>query len=75
MKKTVYVVTSYRWGNREDHSYILGVFSKKAQAIKCADSHVMYRGGKYYPEVDAVTLDSFSNDDDDYSKTIYKTKK
>lgn len=72
--QTVYVVIAYRWGQRENHSYTLGVFNKKAQAIKCADSHTEYRGGKYGCAVESCTLNSFTNDDDDYIKEVYKTK-
>jgi hypothetical protein len=75
MKPTIYIVTSYRWGNHQDHSYPIGAFTKKAQAIKAADSHAEYRGGKYECEVDEVTADQFDNGVDEYTKTIYKTKK
>ena len=34
-----------RWGERENHSYIVGVFSKKYAAIKCAQEEELYRGG------------------------------
>jgi hypothetical protein len=42
----------YRWGNREAHSYVLGVYTKKALAIKNADEERMSRGwNKYIPEI------------------------
>ena len=51
-KEINYVVTAYRWGCDDDHSYVLGVFSKKHKAIQVADSHRDYRGGKYACVVD-----------------------
>jgi hypothetical protein len=51
MKPEVYTVQACRWGNRENHSYIVGVYPKKAQAIKAAESEEEYRGGKYACEV------------------------
>lgn len=32
-KKILYVVTMYKFGERDLHSYIMGVFSKKPKAI------------------------------------------
>jgi len=29
MIKPIYVVTMYRYGNRENHSYVLGAYYKK----------------------------------------------
>lgn len=74
MKSEIYIVTAYRWGDQSDHSYNLGVFTKKAQAIKCAESHAQYRGGKYACVVDACTVDTFDNDNTEYTKEIYRAK-
>lgn len=74
MKTIIYVVTAYRYGNREKHSYVIGAFSKKAAAIKAAESHTDYRGGKYSCHVEELTLDYFSNEDNEHSETIHKTK-
>ena len=74
MKPQIYIVTAYRWGDQSDHSYPLGVFMKKAQAIKCADAHAQYRGGKYACVVDQCILDTFDNDHDYYTKEIYRAK-
>jgi hypothetical protein len=56
-KGKLYVVTMYRWGDREKHSYVLGVFSKKHRAIQEGDAETEWRGGKYYPEVLETTPD------------------
>ena len=48
----VYTVTMYRWGSREDHSYVFGVYDDEMLALKAAEKEQMYRGGnKYFPEV------------------------
>lgn len=73
MTKTVYIVTSYRFGERSDHSYVIGAFDKKAKAIKCAEEHTTYRGGKYLCSVDECTLNHYDNEDDNYTNEIYRT--
>jgi len=70
----IYIVTAYKWGQREAHSYNIGVFTKKAQAIKCAESHAGYRGGKYACVVDKCILNHFDNEDDEYTTEIYRAK-
>lgn len=72
--KEIYIVTAYRWGERENHSYVLGAFFKKHSAIKCADEHTKYRGGKYACSVEMAIEGKFDNDSDNYTKEIYKTK-
>ena len=48
----LYVVTMYRFADREKHSYVLGVFDDEMLALKEAEKEQIYRGGnKYYPEV------------------------
>ena len=59
MNKIVYVVTAYRWGERANHSYVVGVCSKKEAAIKMALFERRYRGGKYECEVLETTLNKF----------------
>lgn len=56
-KKEVYVVTMYRWANRENHSYVLGVWNKKFQAMKAATEEEQRRGGKYTAEIIEANLD------------------
>lgn len=51
MNVEIYSVTAYRWGDREMHSYIVGLFSKKYAALKSAEFEEEYRGGKYLCEV------------------------
>lgn len=73
--KNYYVVTAYRWGDRNNHSYVIGVFGGKAKAIKAADAHAEYRGGKYECMVDKCIKDHYENDDNFYSEMIYTTVK
>jgi hypothetical protein len=58
MSKTVYTVHAYRWGDRECHSYTVGVYSTENSAMKAADIEEGYRGGKYTCEVLEWMLDS-----------------
>lgn len=55
--KKVYVVTMYRWGCVEMHSYVLGVFTTKTKAEKAGEREQEDRGGKYCPLVLEVQLD------------------
>ena len=58
----IYVVTMYRWGNKESHSYIHGVYDKKELAIKEAEAEQANRGGsKYLPEVLGIEINKPDN--------------
>jgi 2-polyprenyl-3-methyl-5-hydroxy-6-metoxy-1,4-benzoquinol methylase len=52
----VYVVTAYRWGDREKHSYVVGAFDNEENAIKEAKLETEWRGGKYECEVRSMEL-------------------
>lgn len=69
----VYIVTAYRFGDRNNHSYNLGVFSSMSKAVQCADDHFMYRGGKYECIVEAAIVDRFNNEDDEYTEEVYRS--
>ena len=43
----VYVLTAYRWGSIENHSYVCGVFESKEDAQLAANREMLWRGGKY----------------------------
>ena len=50
--RVAYVVTMYRYGDKENHSYLLGVYDDEELAVSEAQIEQTYRGGnKYYPEV------------------------
>lgn len=74
MKGKNYVVTAYRWGSRENHSYVIGCFSKKHKAITVADTHTKRTGGKYPCVVDECIIDEYNERERDYTKEVYKTK-
>ena len=52
----IYNVTAYRWGDRESHSYVVGVFDNEETAIKEAKLETEFRGGKYECEVRSMEL-------------------
>lgn len=54
----MYVVTAYRYGDRESHSYVVGVFKKKAKAQEAALAERETRGGMYRCEVLECSVDS-----------------
>ena len=54
---TMYVVEMLRYGNREAHSYVLGVFSDRVIAELRAQEHILYRSGKYTAEVRSMPTD------------------
>jgi len=56
VKPTVYTVQAFRWGDADNHSYIVGVYPKKRAALKAAETEEAYRGGKYDCEVKEWTL-------------------
>ena len=60
-----YVVTAYRWGQRNAHSYVVGAYPTSDAAIAGAKAHVDYRGGKYGCEV--VRCGPWEDDHDDWS--------
>jgi hypothetical protein len=53
---TIYVVEALRFGDRERHSYVVGVYDTLEAAKTAADDHAEYRGGKYTCEVTAHPL-------------------
>ena len=47
----VWVVTMCRWGDKEKHSYVLGVYELFLTAQKDGEKERAYRGGKYEPNI------------------------
>jgi hypothetical protein len=72
--KTLYIIVAYRWGNRSDHSYVVGVTGSKSEAIKSAESHTSYRGGKYSCTVEEFKINDLDNERDKYGKIIFRTE-
>ena len=72
--KEIYVVIAYRCGEKANHSYTLGAFDTKDAAVKCAESHADFRGGKYDCVVEKCILNKFENNWDWYTEEIYRAK-
>ena len=45
--KDVFVVEALRWGDREDHTYVVGVFDNLHDACEACVIEELWRGGKY----------------------------
>ena len=71
--KMFYIVEALRWGDRESHSYIVGLYSDLTRAKSAADDHTVYRGGKYSCQVFQCGMDE--NLSTDWSSSLlYQTK-
>ena len=66
----VYMVTMYRYGDKESHSYPLGVWSDPEIAKMNGNTEVLWRGRKYYFEIVGYELDT-PNDLDTIAEVIY----
>lgn len=52
----VYIITAYRFGDKESHSYVVGVFDNYKSALACAELEEDGRSGKYQCEVIEKTI-------------------
>lgn len=52
----IYIVTAYRFGDREGHSYVVGAFDNEEESLKQAKLEREWRGGKYECEVRSMNL-------------------
>lgn len=53
----VWVVEMLRWGDRELHSYVIGVYSSQKEAEEAGKEEREYRGGKYEPEINEFVIE------------------
>lgn len=60
---SVFVTTMYRYGDREKHSYVLGVWSSSEVAMQAGQTEALWRAGKYEPEVTEWKVDANEFDD------------
>lgn len=68
----VFVVTAYRWGQRNAHSYVVGCFPNLLEAKKCADDYMDYRGGKYGCEVcETYPWSEAAEDSEEKTRQVY----
>jgi hypothetical protein len=68
--KEIYVVSAHRILSH--HTYIVGAFTKKHAALRCAEDHEAYRGGKYRCQVDVCIENGYEDDMDNYTKILRK---
>ena len=71
-KNKFYIVNVFRWGERANHSYFIGVFNKKQKAIREAKKEEQYRGGiKYKAEIIETEINtSFAENQNPWAKRI-----
>lgn len=68
----LYVTEALRWGDRESHSYVVGVYSTREQAKLAGDAERSWRGGKYECVVTEFELDFLNTEKLDYHKECDK---
>lgn len=61
MSNIVFVVEMLRYGDRESHSYIDGVYSDNVIAECNAKLHILMRAGKYCAEIRQFVVDGLSS--------------
>jgi len=66
MKNAIYVVTMYKFGERNNHSYVLAATLKKHKAIMMAEKEEQNSDEKYKAEIIEFVGDS--------GKVIYELK-
>lgn len=52
----LYILTAYRFANKERHSYVVGAYDNYMDAHKAGYEETEHRGGKYICEVIGVEL-------------------
>lgn len=66
----VYVVTAFRFGQRLNHNYVVGVYSSLDLAVSVAAQHEQHRGGKYRCEVVERDIDQRPDDEGDFDGDV-----
>lgn len=67
----IFVVTMYRYGDYQKHSYVLGVYSTYYLTILNAYAEVSYRGQKYFPCIELITVDAESDTERTNIQLVY----
>lgn len=69
----LYVTTMYRWGDREAHSYLVGIFPTDKAALFAAQREEDNRGRKYLATVETIELGhDGSNYDEPLTRRVIK---
>jgi hypothetical protein len=58
----LYIIEALRYGNREGHSYIFGVYPSYKKAVQAALEHNVDRAGKYTTEIHRFDFKHSHND-------------
>lgn len=58
----LYVVEMLRWGDRENHSYVIGVYSSETLATLAGEAEKTWRAGKYEYAISLYQLDYIPQD-------------
>lgn len=58
----LYIITAYRYGMRDAHSYVVAATHDLEEAKQAAESECDYRGGKYGCEVVEIELGPWNKD-------------
>jgi hypothetical protein len=66
MDQVIYVVEMLRYGDRESHSYVVGVFTSASEAEKCGLYYDYWRGGKYRASISVHTVNYIPKEVVDY---------
>jgi len=64
----IYLVIAMRWGDPEEHRYLVGGFDRELDAIGAAEAEEANRGDKYGCVVVGTILSVFSENDTDFNK-------
>ena len=58
----IFVVTAYRYGDNEKHSYVVGAYTTREKAEQAKNSEETYRGGKYECGIARLIIDKMHED-------------
>lgn len=71
----MFVVEMLRWGDRESHSYVIGIFSTKELAEDAGKAEQIWRADKYEYVVSEFNVDFYPTDKMEfYNKSKSPTK-
>jgi len=66
----VYAVTAYRWSDKENHSYLVGIYQDENDANYYAEKEEDHRGGKYECEIIKVLIGEYRDDNKEIIKSL-----
>jgi len=62
VKKQIYLVEALRYNDRNNHNYIVGIYSSLQKAKKAKTIEELNRGGKYTCVISKISLDEVPED-------------